>query len=363
MDTLSTENQIKNLDEHQKKLLALPSDVLDWMYSAEVSQNNANIAKKFNLGSDKNPIIAKLTGRVALKEITLDALPQLLQENLKVDQETARQIALEIALKQLLVIRGYLKGVENFILKLGGTIPAKIPDISSTIGSARPPAAQPIPTAIITKPFRLAVQENKEILNQQLTADPIKIVEFDQPVRPTIKNWLADYIKQKGAGHHDELERSDYLFKGANALNLPAEERIKLAKILRAYDEDTEVPIESNTKLIDLIELIRKETPRQIPTPRPAAPNPPPKQQIPIPPPPVQTKDRASLQPPDESVAPQFIPAQPQSAAPTPPPHPTDPDTYREKVSDQDLTGPIKPIARPVPKLDGNIIDLKNLDE
>lgn len=388
-------SETKPLDEFQQKLLNLPKPVQDWVCSLAAAENNSQIAEKFNLTSDKNPVLARLTSDTILKNMSLDALPSLLQENLKVDPRTAQQIAVEIAIKQFLIIKEHLKDTEHFILKLGGAIPAKIPDISSVTTFA-PPAPAPVQQTI-KKPFRQAVHENKEVLNQQLTAQPIKIPDFDQPARPTIKNWLSDYIKQKGTGHHDELERGDYLYKSLNAQNLPAEDRLKLAAILKAYDEDTEMPISPETNLILIEDLLKKETPLKTsapaapPSPQSSAgnlegqtapavsppqgqpvasarlewsPSPSPaKQKTYSPPPP----PAAAPAPPTPAPLPSFIPPAPKPAPPPPdysrfaPPGGS--DTYREPIEEDDLTGPLKPPPRPAPRLDGNIVDLKNLNE
>jgi len=340
----------KPLDGFQEKFLSLPDYAQDWMCSLEAAQNNAQIAARFRMSNDKNPIVAKLTGDIILKDATVEALPALLQENLKIDGDLARQIALEIALKQLLILRNHLRSVESLVLKLGGTLPRVMPSFEAQVPERAFEGTAPATMLTIAKkPFRLAVQENKEILNQLLTANPIKIAEFEQPVRPTIKNWLADYIKLKGTGYHDELERSDYLYKSANATNLAGEERAKLAKILKAYDEDSEVPVSGENKLILIEELAKKELP---PSPR-AATAPP--VQAPLSPP------SAPITPPPVRMPPTPAPAMPPSPPPRVIPR-TGPDTYREEVSDEDLTGPLKPLARPAPKLDGNIVDLKQMN-
>ena len=331
-DTNQSIPETKKLDDFQVKFSRLPSDVQDWMLSFEAADNTGKITQKFNLPKSTNPVVAKLTGDAILKEVMIEALPDLLQKNLRIDVPLARQIALEIALKQLLILRNHLRSVEDFILKLGGTLPRVLPSFEPPVAErafeeTRP---RPMPT-IAKKPFRLAVQENKEILNQLLTASPIKIADFEQPVRQTIKNWLSDYIKQKGAGHHDEMERSDYLYKSANAANLANEERALLAKILRAYDEDTEVPVSPESKLILIEELAKKEAPS---VPRAAT----------VPPAPT-SPPRPTFQTP---------------SAPVPPARPSGPDSYREAVAEEDLAGPLKPLAKPAPRLDGNIVDLKN---
>lgn len=300
--------------------MRLPDYAKEWMCSLEAAENTGKITKKFGLAGNANPIVAKLTGDAMLKDITLDSLPSFLQKNLGVDSETARQIALEIALKQLLIIRDHLKNAESFILKLGGALPKTLPGVAQPETEQwTTPAASPHP-AISRKPFRATIQENKEILNQLMTLNPIKIQDLEQPVRPTIKNWLSDYIKQKGAGHHEELERSDFLFRSRNAQNLQQEERARLAKILKAYDDDTEVPISPETKLILIDELNKKED----------------LSQKVFPPSPSQVfKENLEGQ---ASIG---------------------PDMYREQVAEEDLAGPLKPLAKPIPRIDGNVVDLK----
>ena len=361
-NTNQSEPETKQLDDFQVKFLRLPANVQNWMCSFEAADNTGKITQKFNLPKSTNPIVAKLTGDAILKDIVIEALPNLLQENLRVDDQTARQLALEIAQKQLLILRNHLRSVEGFILKLGGTLPRALPSFEPQVPERTFEAATQIPIPkIVKKPFRLAVQENKEILNQLLTANPIKIADFEQPVRPTIKNWLSDYIKHKGTGYHDELERSDYLYKSSNAINLPGEERAKLSKILRAYDEDSEVPVSSENKLILIEELAKKEapplpkavTPPSAPTPSPVQP---PSTPLPpaAPPPQPPPAARPFMSPP--------IPSPTPAASPPPLPK-TGLDTYREPVNEEDLEGPLKPPVKPAPRLEGNVVDLKNLDE
>ncbi len=320
----TTDKKNRNVPD---KFSKLPDNILDWIFSKETSKNNIEIAEEFKLSDNQSSLLAKITGQITLKEMKLDYLPTALQENLKIDSETAKKMSIEVLIKQFLPIREYLKGIENFITQLGGTLPQILPSPKAQVLERTATTAIPTPTiSIVKEPFRLAVQENKEILNQLLTANPIKIADFAEPVRPTIKNWLSDYIKQKGTGYHDELERSDYLYKNANAANLPNEERAKLAKILRAYDEDAEVPVSPENKLILTEELSKKELPKQ-----PTILAPPVQTAPPVQPPPTRSEPVAR----------------------------TGPDTYREPVAEEDLEGPLKPLVKPIPRLDGNVVDLK----
>ena len=158
-------------------------------------------------------------------------------------------------------------------------------------------------------------KDNKDALNQNLTNAPIKITDFDQPVRPTIKNWLVDYVKIKGAGHHESLERSNYLFNSINTRSLAEEERNLLAEILKAYDDDLPLPVNSQDQTI-LLEKITASS-----SSAPAVPR----------------SERSEF-------------------------YGTPGGSYREPISEKDLSGPAKQIpAKPTPRLSGNIIDLKDL--
>lgn len=179
-----------------------------------------------------------------------------------------------------------------------------------------------MPPTIIQKTLRQLAQDSKNALNQNLTDEPIKIAGFDRPVRPTIKNWLVDYVRIKGAGHHEYLERSDYLFNSANPKALPEKERVLVAAILRAYDDDLPLPIDSRSQTVLLERLEKTENTKSKTDPVAA------RQEN-------RTDNRNQQNGSDEK--------------------------YREPISDEDLAGPVKRVApTPAPRLDGNIIDLKN---
>ncbi len=185
------------------------------------------------------------------------------------------------------------------------------------------PAATPVLAA--QKSLRQLVKDNKDALNQTLTNAPIKITDFDQPVRPTIKNWLVDYVKIKGAGHHEALERSDYLFNSPNSRALSEEERALVAEILKAYDEDSPLPINAPDQTILLEKLVATA--------------------------------KTSAMPRGERS--EFYGAAPRGSSPA---GEELYGGYREPISQEDLAGPLKQTPpKPTPRLSGNIIDLKDM--
>lgn len=312
----------------------LPNHVYDWLFSEQTGQDINGLSKKFGLTERQAKEIMRITGLAALKDFPLSQMIPEIKISLNIDDQLAKQIAVAIAQTQFLSLRDHLVDVENFIRQMGGSLPTALPPLQKSVGAATgSPAPAPTPPInIVQKTLRQLVKDNKDALNQNLTAVPIKIADFDQPVRPTIKNWLVDYVKQKGAGHHEALERGDYLFNSVNSRPLPENEKALLAEILRAYDDDSPLPVDEaiQTILLDKLTVSLPNLPKATPAATAAT-------QPPIPPIAAPRGDLPKSEPPYGG--------------------------YREPVSEADLSGPFKrqPPAKPAPRLSGNIIDLKDL--
>jgi hypothetical protein len=324
------ENQINpsptpHQDDFQIAFSRLPDYTQTWMSSLEAAQINAKIAQKYNLPKEKIFLLASLIGSVFFKEILLEKLPEAIQQGLSVDFTLARQISIDEGIFMFLPVREYLKGIENAILSWGGQVPTTLPPkpsiyntASAGLSSSALPAEQKVEQKSappVQKSLREIAKENKEIVNQLLTDSSLRFAEFDQPIRGTIKNWLSDYVRHEGTGKHNEMVRSDYLFKSDNAKSLPPEEKILVAKILKSYDENSSLTYDEEKKIIILKQ----------PTPINTVP---------------QEKNIPSAN---------FSANTPASA-------------YREAIEEKDLSGPLGKLPpKPVPRLSGNIVDLKDL--
>lgn len=307
----------------------LPNHVNDWLFSEEATQNIIALAIKFNLNKDQTEQLARIAGFTVLKDSPMTDLAPTLKEILNVGDLQAKQISLAVAQTLFLPIRDHMRGVEDYIRQLGGQIPATLPPLKKPV-NAGTETSSPMPQIVIVqKTLRQLVKDNKDALNQNLTNAPIKITDFDQPVRPTIKNWLVDYVKQKGAGHHEAMDRSDYLFNSFNSRPLPEQDRALLAEILRAYDDEISLPVDEETKAI-LLDKLTSSAPSVPALPRSGS----------------------------------VTPSAP-SAAVMSPAAPAQNTSYREPISETDLSGPLgKPApARPAPRLNGNIIDLSEISD
>ena len=160
--------------------------------------------------------------------------------------------------------------------------------------------------------LRQLVQENKEILNQVITASPLKIADFDQPLRGTIKNWLADYVKQKGNAKHDQTTRENYLQNNDNAKNLPPKEKQLVAEILKSYDENSILIYDEEKKII-LLENASKN--------------------------PSQAPEKSAMTAPAVNSS----------------------SVYREPIEQKDVSSLAIPPSKITSKIDGHVINLKDL--
>ncbi len=324
MDTQDIQNQAPAQNENENAFARLdflfsqiPDHVYAWLFSEQTAMNVAALAKQFSLNDVQTVQLARITGLAIIKDISLPAMTLELKKSLSLDDAAIRQLAVSIALAQFLPIRDHLISVEDFIRQLGGSLPAVLPPLLKSSPTINYPVVTPssAPTSTITlaqKTLRQIVQENKEVLNQTLTAAPLKIADFDQLVRGTIKNWLADYVKQKGAERHDQMVRGDYLFKSDNTKKLSPQEKLLVAEILKSYDENSTLNYNEERKII-ILENIEKNPP-----------------QIPEKSAPVATGTNSS-------------------------------PIYREPIEKKDLSDPVIPPPKTTPQINGRVINLKDL--
>lgn len=111
-----------------------------------------------------------------------------------------------------------------------------------------------------------------EIGEQLITNEKISVKGFPEPVRPSIKNWLADYYLNLGNEKHNSMQRGAYLFRNKNGLTLSDLDRQRLDFILRASDEKSMLEIDVTAKKI-IFPKFEKATPsKTIPPVKPKNP-------------------------------------------------------------------------------------------
>lgn len=104
--------------------------------------------------------------------------------------------------------------------------------------------------SLVNLPLSEALRIYPEIGEQLVTSNKINLRNFPYPVRPSIKNWIADYTFVLGYEKHESMARSQYLFQGPNTKNLSAPEKNKLAYLLKSFDENSSITLNKNTKQV-----------------------------------------------------------------------------------------------------------------
>jgi hypothetical protein len=107
-----------------------------------------------------------------------------------------------------------------------------------------------IQSAIEKIKIQEALEKFPEVGEQLITSNHLKLKSFPEPARPSIKNWLSDYTFTLGYDSHSAMDRGTYLFRNENAKVLNSIDRERLSFLLKNYDENSLVDINTNTKQI-----------------------------------------------------------------------------------------------------------------
>ncbi|MDD3487032.1 MAG: hypothetical protein PHF35_01475 [Candidatus Moranbacteria bacterium] len=98
---------------------------------------------------------------------------------------------------------------------------------------------------------REIVERRPKLAGLEITGGYIESQNSDELEDPTIKNWIHDYVSRLGYARHTQMQRTEYLFRSANGVNLDSPDREKLSIIIRSFDENIPLPVdEENGEII-----------------------------------------------------------------------------------------------------------------
>lgn len=216
-----------------------------------------DLARKFNLSQPQRDNLPKIVWHICLNK-KWEQLKVSIADDLSVDAFTADQIT--TTLNQTIFLRAQELSTRRFIPK-NALMNFQKESISS----------QPI-----SLPINDALKNYPELGEQLVTNEKIALKTFHESVRPSIKNWLADYTFTMGYEYKSAIERGNYLFQSINGRRLNSLERQKLSYLLKAHDENSTVTINKDSKqLIFPASDIEpaKTSPSQVPNPKPVMQN------------------------------------------------------------------------------------------
>lgn len=367
--------------DFREKVKQLPEPVREILLSDLPAEETYKIATSYGISPKDIGKIAQVGGMVFVNDVPLEKFAEAIQKVLNVSEPIAAGLAAQITKAIFLPIKEYFPKAGTLIQTWSqkAALPTQPPQslnlVQKGIGQTTAAPSQTTSESgdILERHVPAMMAEREEIANQLITGSPIKFAESEMLKLPSIKNWLYDYHKYKSQFPDQDiaLVRTRYLHENPNTKTLSEQERIILGQVLKSYDERTRLPFSKTTGRLLIEKLISVQTePAPVSQKITPSPSPPPlsrqvpAQAPPAPVPPPTPTPRPIFQPP----APPPPPPPPVSSAPPSPPQPspapptglpTKKDTYREEVAPEDMTGPGQTPQRPAPKLNGNIINLR----
>lgn len=123
------------------------------------------------------------------------------------------------------------------------------------------------PQAVTVRlPLLQALSKYEQLGNQLVTRERIKIKSQPEPVRPSLLYWIKYYRDELGIGHHDSVQRGNFLFRSENGRRLTPEERERVNLVLKSVEEN--MPLEIDTEKSEIIFPVF-ETSAQVRPPQP----------------------------------------------------------------------------------------------
>ena len=191
------------------RFLKLPEPTKDKLSSLETSEKIKKIGEVFGLQLLQTASIARAVRGYYFGEIKLEDFPNILAKEIPVDTNVAGQISKQVIEK---IINDNSLGENKNLIALS---------------------------------LAQALKQFPNLGEQLISSSGIKMRYFSTPVRPSIKNWIADYNEVVGVSDHDMMKRGDYLFHNENGKRLTPGERQKVAEILKSFDDGSMLSIDS----------------------------------------------------------------------------------------------------------------------
>lgn len=278
-------------DQLKAKTKTLPPEIYAYLDSFKSDELNVLIINKYNFDLLQLRAYYDLLAQLFLKEIPVANLVETIKQLFNFNDIVARQLACDIAGVRLLVVVDWLGvDVAGLISSWGGD-PAKYQSYTDIQHQAIPREAEWVaqqlaePPEIADEPeededadwadrekkikefftsnlvemlrldddlllndfnkyvFHLMLNVREEIkdelvnllLNNQEVLTSQRIVVDGRQADPTIANWLAYFISQKGSAIFDAVTLSDFMTNSPNAKFLDFDEKRLLSSLLQVY--------------------------------------------------------------------------------------------------------------------------------
>jgi hypothetical protein len=218
----------------------LSKDSQDKISSAYIAKKLMSINNAFNMNTTSTTILAIAIRKYYFGELKIEDFPFHLAKEIPIDLSKAKEIT-AMVLREIIQDDSQEKAAQAQLENL-------------TLAEA--------------------LKIYPEIGEQLVTSDRINVLNFPEPARPSVKNWIADYTSVLGYEDHSAIVRGNFIFHSPNTQKLNNVDRQKLAQLLKSFDEKTPLTINKNTKQIIFSGVNTAPAKQPSLAPRPVAPIP-----------------------------------------------------------------------------------------
>lgn len=267
-----------------EKVDTLPEKIRDFFVSDKVRLELEKACIFFGIDTTRIQPLSISIGLIFIGEVSLKDLPSIISKNLLLNESASYGVAWEINKRIFNRFPDYFQDSDLLLdqwakkksapLLSEAEAQKKLLEIEPWIAEQEKEKEELKKRELeylLKIPLAEALKTFPELGEQIITVQAIKLKSFPEPVRPSLKNWLADYNMVLGFEAHDAIDRSGYLFQNENARRLDAEERQKLAYLLKSLDEKTPIMVNKATKRIIFPEYTPAPAPKPAPMTEPRA--------------------------------------------------------------------------------------------
>ncbi|MFZ3032015.1 MAG: hypothetical protein WA082_03195 [Candidatus Moraniibacteriota bacterium] len=226
-----------------KKFLSLSRLKQDIITDDQMPKKIAQMQQKFRLSELVVGATSLLIRKIFFEELVLSDVEASLKSTLSSggdDQAQAKGI-LEYIQKEILTIKPKPRVEEDEIME------------------EKPVAMR------VRMPLLQALSKYENLGNQLITEERIRIKSQSEPVRPSLLYWVKYYRDELGIGHHDSVQRGNFLFRSENGKRLSAEERERVNLVLKSVEENFPLEIDTERQEILFPVFVSAPAPRAVP--------------------------------------------------------------------------------------------------
>lgn len=228
----SGRNEVMSREENQavwKKFYAISPVTQDRITDERMPVKMRELQEKYKLSDDFVGMISFYVRQIFFEELSLpDAETNL--KNILVssgDDGNKASLILEFIQKEILTLKPK----------------PKVEEVSPE--EVKPQAVT------VRLPLLQALSKYEQLGNQLVTRERIKIKSQPDPVRPSLLYWIKYYRDELGIGHHDSVQRGNFLFRSENGRRLSPEERERVNLVLKSVEEN--MPLEIDTEKSEIV--------------------------------------------------------------------------------------------------------------